>query len=136
VLNEINPTERDTVDVPQYGKSMIRIKFSNPGPWIMHCHIDFHMIAGMFMVILIGDPSKDWPVPEKEDAVRLCGSNEDFVSMMDNAWSSQFVKRLVDQESKRSSNSRSEFEDASAASVRLISVTVFIAVVAGVLFHW
>lgn len=131
-LNEVNPIERDTIDVPQYGKAMIRIKFSNPGPWIMHCHIDFHMIAGMFMVILIGDSSKDWPIPEQDEAVRLCGSNEDFMSMMNNAWSSQFVKRLVDQEPKKSGNSRSEFEGASSASTPSRPISLFMAVVAGV----
>ena len=113
---------------------MIRIKFSNPGPWLMHCYVDFHMIAGMFMVILIGDPSKDWPVPEQDDAVRLCGSNEDVISMMDHAWSSQFVNRLVDQESNRLNESTSEIKDFSPASTPSFLVSLFMSVMALVLY--
>jgi iron transport multicopper oxidase len=46
-LNLVNPPRRDVVGV---GGSEVRIRFKadNPGPWFLHCHIDWHLEAGEF----------------------------------------------------------------------------------------
>ncbi len=90
LLNEDNPVARDTVQVPAMGKAVIRFVANNPGPWIFHCHIDFHLTAGMAMVFLIGDVA-EWPAPPPAQPLRLCGGTEDFADMSSNKWSEQFV---------------------------------------------
>ncbi|KAF2841516.1 multicopper oxidase [Patellaria atrata CBS 101060] len=41
------PMRRDTVDVPPNGWVVIRFKAERPGIWLFHCHIEFHVEAGM-----------------------------------------------------------------------------------------
>jgi hypothetical protein len=112
---------------------VVDILFDNSQMAMTH---PFHSHGHKFWVLGMAGKDEELALteinPMKEDAVRSCGRNEDFISMMDNAWSSQFVKQLVDQESKRSSNSRSEFKDASSASTPSHPISLFTAVVAGV----
>lgn len=42
-----NPTQRDTIRVPGEGFSIIRFRADNPGVWIFHCHIDWHLESGL-----------------------------------------------------------------------------------------
>jgi iron transport multicopper oxidase len=53
-LNYVNPVGRDTMSVN--GKSYLVIQFTanNPGAWIMHCHIDWHLEAGFAIIFLEG----------------------------------------------------------------------------------
>jgi FtsP/CotA-like multicopper oxidase with cupredoxin domain len=64
-MNNINPVRRDVVSIGgendevliqfttvslQYAKRQCLIIFQdNPGPWIMHCHIDDHLNRGFAM---------------------------------------------------------------------------------------
>ncbi|KAF8603349.1 Cupredoxin, partial [Ceratobasidium sp. AG-I] len=47
--NYKNPPRRDVVGVTDAG---VRIQFrtDNPGPWFLHCHIDWHLEEGLAMV--------------------------------------------------------------------------------------
>ncbi|KIJ32231.1 multicopper oxidase [Sphaerobolus stellatus SS14] len=47
--NFVNPPVRDVIGV---GGSGVRIRFQadNPGPWFLHCHIDWHLEAGLAVV--------------------------------------------------------------------------------------
>ena len=38
---------KDVIQVPNNGYVIIRTKLDNPGTWIFHCHIDFHLGLGM-----------------------------------------------------------------------------------------
>ena len=40
---------KDVIQVPNLGYVLIRTKLDNPGNWIFHCHIDFHLSLGMGM---------------------------------------------------------------------------------------
>ena len=51
VLNSINPLLRDTVTVNPMSWIVLRFADHNPGVWPLHCHIDWHMAAGLFMVL-------------------------------------------------------------------------------------
>ncbi|KZT69224.1 multicopper oxidase [Daedalea quercina L-15889] len=55
--NTINPVFRDTVAVGGAASDdvIIRFRTDNPGPWIMHCHIDFHLALG-FALVFAEDP--------------------------------------------------------------------------------
>ncbi|RPD52896.1 hypothetical protein L227DRAFT_596513 [Lentinus tigrinus ALCF2SS1-6] len=49
--NYVNPVRRDTVSIGLAGDNVtIRFVTDNPGPWFLHCHIDFHLVAGLAIV--------------------------------------------------------------------------------------
>uniref|UniRef100_A0A1B6BZ72 Laccase n=2 Tax=Clastoptera arizonana TaxID=38151 RepID=A0A1B6BZ72_9HEMI len=58
-----NPPIKDTVTVPDGGYTIIRFHASNPGYWIFHCHIEFHVEVGMALIFKIGEHSSFPPVP-------------------------------------------------------------------------
>ncbi|KAF8752830.1 multicopper oxidase family [Rhizoctonia solani] len=47
--NYVNPPRRDVVGARDEGVR-IRFRTDNPGPWFLHCHIDWHMDEGFAMV--------------------------------------------------------------------------------------
>ncbi|KAG8794750.1 laccase [Ceratobasidium sp. 428] len=47
--NYANPPRRDVIGVLEPG-TRIRFKTDNPGPWFLHCHIDWHLEEGLAMV--------------------------------------------------------------------------------------
>ncbi|RDX50687.1 laccase [Lentinus brumalis] len=50
--NYVNPPQRDTVSTGTAGDNVtIRFTTNNPGPWFLHCHIDFHLDAGFAIVL-------------------------------------------------------------------------------------
>ncbi|KAH9915687.1 Cupredoxin [Fomitopsis serialis] len=53
VTNYVNPVFRDVVSIGTSAADKVIIRFTtdNPGPWIMHCHIDFHLAAGFALVM-------------------------------------------------------------------------------------
>jgi len=65
-----NPVTRDTVSLRKsalgvianpsegYGFTLIRFVSDNPGAWAFHCHISWHMEAGLLMTILEGAGGK------------------------------------------------------------------------------
>ncbi|EKM52861.1 uncharacterized protein PHACADRAFT_100787 [Phanerochaete carnosa HHB-10118-sp] len=50
-LNTVNPIARDTYEVPSNGWLLARFVTDNPGIWTIHCHIAWHMQAGLLMQI-------------------------------------------------------------------------------------
>ncbi|KAJ1302821.1 hypothetical protein OPQ81_003127 [Rhizoctonia solani] len=48
-LNYVNPPRRDVIRVSSPGV-ILRFRTDNPGPWFVHCHIDWHLEAGLAMV--------------------------------------------------------------------------------------
>ncbi|KAF9264305.1 laccase [Marasmius fiardii PR-910] len=49
VTNYVNPPRRDVVAV-NGGNMTFRFKSDNPGAWFLHCHIDWHLEAGLAIV--------------------------------------------------------------------------------------
>ncbi|MCJ1290772.1 hypothetical protein MMC34_002314 [Xylographa carneopallida] len=41
------PMRRDTVQVPEMGFVVLRFVADNPGVWLLHCHIEWHVAAGL-----------------------------------------------------------------------------------------
>jgi hypothetical protein len=41
-----NPTRRDTATLPARGYLVLAFKADNPGAWLMHCHVAWHVSAG------------------------------------------------------------------------------------------
>jgi len=49
--NYVNPPQRDVVSLGMTGDNVtIRWITDNPGPWFLHCHIDWHLEAGLAIV--------------------------------------------------------------------------------------
>ncbi|KAF9445940.1 multicopper oxidase [Macrolepiota fuliginosa MF-IS2] len=48
----LNPIRRDVVNTGETegDYTSIRFRTDNPGPWILHCHIDFHLHEGLALV--------------------------------------------------------------------------------------
>ncbi|KAI0737364.1 laccase C [Daedaleopsis nitida] len=65
--NYVDPVRRDVVSI---GKDMdnvtIRFRTDNPGPWFLHCHIDWHLQNGLAVVFAedIADTAVANPVPQ------------------------------------------------------------------------
>nr|Q12717.1 RecName: Full=Laccase-5; AltName: Full=Benzenediol:oxygen oxidoreductase 5; AltName: Full=Diphenol oxidase 5; AltName: Full=Laccase IV; AltName: Full=Urishiol oxidase 5; Flags: Precursor [Trametes versicolor]AAC49829.1 laccase IV [Trametes versicolor] len=65
-FNYANPVRRDTVSTGNSGDNVtIRFTTDNPGPWFLHCHIDFHLDAGFAIVFAedTADTASANPVP-------------------------------------------------------------------------
>ncbi|KAK0207895.1 laccase 1 AVT [Desarmillaria ectypa] len=45
-----DPARRDTTPVAAGNLTTIRFRTDNPGPWFLHCHIEFHLNGGMAIV--------------------------------------------------------------------------------------
>lgn len=46
------PSRRDTFVLPPNGHYVIRFVADNPGVWMFHCHIDWHLSQGLAMVLV------------------------------------------------------------------------------------
>jgi hypothetical protein len=45
------------VQIPSRGYAVLRFKADNPGVWLLHCHVLWHSVTGMAMLIDVqGDP--------------------------------------------------------------------------------
>ncbi|KIK41685.1 multicopper oxidase [Suillus luteus UH-Slu-Lm8-n1] len=47
VEGQVNPMRRDTVTIPGGGSVTLRIVADNPGAWLFHCHIEWHLESGL-----------------------------------------------------------------------------------------
>lgn len=67
--DEVDPSleymKRDTVNIPGYGYALIRIVADNPGVWPFHCHIGWHMEAGLLMQLnVLSSIYRNWEFPD------------------------------------------------------------------------
>nr|UYM28068.1 laccase 4 [Trametes polyzona] len=75
--NYIDPVRRDTVSIGAESDNVtIRFVTDNPGPWFLHCHIDFHLEAGMAIVFAEDTNSTGIANPVPEDWTKLCPTFE------------------------------------------------------------
>ena len=66
-----NRMHRDTMVVDAYGWNLIRFEADNPGLWAFHCHIVWHMEAGLLMQFQTRDDiMSTWTLPS--DVLALC----------------------------------------------------------------
>ncbi|EXB78522.1 hypothetical protein L484_011146 [Morus notabilis] len=52
-FNLIDPPQRNTIGTPPGGWVAIRFIADNPGIWLMHCHLDAHIVLGLAMAFLV-----------------------------------------------------------------------------------
>jgi len=66
-----NPLRRDVSTVPASGWAVIRFFADNPGAWLFHCHIEWHVLAGLVTTILeLPDELQKKKIPE--NAAHIC----------------------------------------------------------------
>ncbi|KAK4428418.1 Laccase-14 [Sesamum alatum] len=53
--NLVDPPLQNTITVPRNGWTAIRFKASNPGVWLLHCHLARHYSWGMLMAFIVKD---------------------------------------------------------------------------------
>ncbi|QKX61289.1 uncharacterized protein TRUGW13939_08437 [Talaromyces rugulosus] len=46
------PMRRDTIMVQNFGHTVIRFRADNPGIWLLHCHIEWHVVSGLVATII------------------------------------------------------------------------------------
>ncbi|RXW21108.1 hypothetical protein EST38_g4718 [Candolleomyces aberdarensis] len=87
--NYVNPVRRDVVNTGDVGSNTtIRFRTDNAGPWILHCHIDWHLDLGLAIILAEDTPdvSRANPAPSSWD--NLCPA---FSSQPPSATSIQIV---------------------------------------------
>ncbi|KAL5513427.1 LCC11_5 [Sanghuangporus vaninii] len=71
--NFANPIRRDVVDVGNFGDNVtLRFVTNNPGPWFFHCHIDWHLEAGLAIVFAEDTPDISASDPVSSNWSKLC----------------------------------------------------------------
>ncbi|KAK3791910.1 hypothetical protein RRG08_026812 [Elysia crispata] len=49
------PPKKDTVTIPDGGYTIVRFHADNPGMWLLHCHVEYHVEIGMAVLLQVGD---------------------------------------------------------------------------------
>eukprot|EP00897_Mesotaenium_endlicherianum_P006619 jgi/Mesen1/5986/ME000302S04984 len=75
-FNLVNPIKRNAVSQVPLGWTAILYVADNPGAWLLHCHFDQHLMAGMFVVILEGQDQ----IPPPPDDITVCGDLESLAA--------------------------------------------------------
>ncbi|KAK4652378.1 hypothetical protein QC762_610630 [Podospora pseudocomata] len=52
-----SPPRRDTFNLPQSGYVVLAFQTDNPGSWLLHCHIQWHIHQGFALTLVEGSPS-------------------------------------------------------------------------------
>jgi FtsP/CotA-like multicopper oxidase with cupredoxin domain len=85
-VNRANYPRRDVVTVPANGSVRIRFIADNPGIWAYHCHIDWHMAAGLLATFIEApDELRASGATVPNDFLKLC-QGSDQVSKQDRYW--------------------------------------------------
>ncbi|KZT65204.1 multicopper oxidase [Daedalea quercina L-15889] len=70
--NNTAPMLRDTVVIPAYNWMILRFVADNPGYWAFHCHIQWHMAAGLlFQFNILPSKSAQFDIPQY--MLDMCG---------------------------------------------------------------
>jgi len=72
-LNTTSPLARDTILIPAYSWLVLRFITDNPGVWAFHCHLAWHMAAGLLMQFSI-QPTTLSTLMVPEEIVKQCAN--------------------------------------------------------------
>ncbi|TPX10102.1 uncharacterized protein E0L32_001299 [Thyridium curvatum] len=75
-LNGNNPARRDVTMLPAQGWVVLAFRTDNPGAWLFHCHIAWHVSAGLAVDFLenVGDLRQNIAPGDKADFDRNCNA--------------------------------------------------------------
>ncbi|KAG2187386.1 hypothetical protein INT44_005072 [Umbelopsis vinacea] len=65
LLNYVNPVRRDVATIPPRGWAIIRF-YAHPGVWFFHCHMDWHLEAGLAVqFVVMPQAIQNLTIPDK-----------------------------------------------------------------------
>jgi len=75
-LHGTNPVRRDVTILPANGWLLLAFKTDNPGAWLFHCHIAWHVSGGLSVAFLerAAELRTQIPQADKDDFNRVCGA--------------------------------------------------------------
>lgn len=85
IINPQNPQRRDTQIVPANGYMIVQITAENAGIWPLHCHIAWHLSAGMLVNLMLS--------PGQLDKLEV----EDIVHQSCDTWNTFTNNNFIDQ---------------------------------------
>ncbi|EFX01412.1 ferrooxidoreductase [Grosmannia clavigera kw1407] len=68
------PIRRDTLVLPPNGYAVMRFRADNPGVWIFHCHIDWHLASGLAMTFIEAPELLATRISVPEDHYAACAA--------------------------------------------------------------
>ncbi|KAK4964486.1 hypothetical protein LTR66_012268 [Elasticomyces elasticus] len=66
------PMKRDTILVRPHGNIVLRFKADNPGIWLFHCHIEWHVTSGLVATMIEAPLELQKTLSIPEDHLQLC----------------------------------------------------------------
>lgn len=66
------PIRRDTIVLPPQGSVVLRFVADNPGVWIFHCHIDWHLSQGLASVFIEAPVQMQERLSLPDDHIAAC----------------------------------------------------------------
>ncbi|ETW83287.1 multicopper oxidase [Heterobasidion irregulare TC 32-1] len=78
--NLTNPVRRDTVVIPGGGYAVLRFSNDNPGVWVLHCHIAWHLAEG-FLGLIVSNPNGIAALDYPDSIQALCNARPSGVSI-------------------------------------------------------
>lgn len=69
------PMRRDTLMVRPNGHLVIRFKADNPGVWLFHCHIEWHVDSGLIATMVEAPLELQKTLTIPEEHLALCAAN-------------------------------------------------------------
>lgn len=76
---------RDTLLVEPNGNAVIRFKADNPGVWLFHCHIEWHIISGLVVTFVEAPSVLQQTLEIPEDHYAACKSKNRVIPTEGNA---------------------------------------------------
>ncbi|CAL8099073.1 unnamed protein product [Orchesella dallaii] len=74
-LNVNNGLRRDTTHTPRRSWTVVRFETGNPGAWLLHCHIHWHLEMGLGAVFIEGRHELQTSLSVPREARRVCRQN-------------------------------------------------------------
>ena len=84
------PVRRDTVTVPALGGLRLRFRADNPGVWLFHCHIEWHVVSGLVATFVVAPDVLQRKLHVPKEQLRICrgpaagnaaGNTKDFLDL-------------------------------------------------------
>ncbi len=82
-LNLLSPPIKDTVVIPARGYVVVRFRTTNPGPWLFHCHHEFHALGGMTMALDIAPDERPPPPSGLPTCADFTWTSREFEDYLD-----------------------------------------------------
>ncbi|EIM91340.1 uncharacterized protein STEHIDRAFT_152988 [Stereum hirsutum FP-91666 SS1] len=79
--NTSNPVRRDTLVIPADSYAVLRFANDNPGVWVMHCHIAWHLAEG-FLGVVVSRPNAIAALDFPDSIQESCDARPSFISAL------------------------------------------------------